>query len=104
MVLQIIRITMVKVEVPHERKLARPHIYLMLRITQMVRQTASKISGPKDQDFGDMCWNGVLRIHGEIQRLGVSWGITTLKINRLGMKTMNWKWTKTGLCCTSGPD
>jgi len=66
MLLQIIWIAVVEVEVPHKRKLARPDIHLMLRVTQVISQTASKISGSKDQYFGDMGGSSMVGIHGEI--------------------------------------
>lgn len=80
---QIIRVSVMEIEVLHKRELARPQVYFMLRVTQMISKTACKVSGSKDQDFVDMSWYGMLRIHRKIQRLDVSCGKTTCRINTI---------------------
>lgn len=79
---------MVKIEMVHERSFARPNVHFMLRITQMIGKTASKVTSPKDQDFGDMSWGGVVRVHGEIEGLSESWSIRTERINKFGITRM----------------
>lgn len=108
MFLQIIRVSVIEIEVFHKRKLARPQVHLMFRVTQMISKTACKVSGSKDQDFRDMSWRGMVRIHRKLQRLYVSCGEVTRRINRLEMIRMVWERAQegiqAGLCCTSGPD
>jgi hypothetical protein len=85
---QIIWIAMVKIEMVHERSFARPNVHFVLRITQMIGKTASKVTSPKDQDFGDAGWGSMVRVHGEIERLSESWGIRTGRTDRFGITRM----------------
>lgn len=91
MICQVIGIAMMVIEVFHEFCVAAPDEHSMLRVAEMVCQTASKVSSTQDENFRDMSGGRWLRIHWEIQRLSESGFVTTrasgVKSSRMGKQT-----------------